>query len=152
MKMTGRSRAAIVLTTAFVLGVSTYGRGFGFGPPGVLQYIWDVNQWTIYGLAVLGVFLVYRWWALLPAIAPAAVTVYLYNMTDHVPLWNQDPTGPTSFSDDPVLYVMFVAGGILLEAAVLSVGLLLRATWEWIRSGDRGSSTPESSSEQRAAG
>lgn len=138
-------RAAITLATAFVLGVSTYGHGFGISPPGVLQYIWNVNHWVIYGLAVLGVFLVYRWWALLPAIAPAAVTVYLYNMTDHVPLWNQDPVGPSGFSDQPVLYVLFVGIGIALEAAILSVGLLLRAAWEWVRSGDCGSSSPDSS-------
>ncbi len=143
--MTGRSRAAITAGTALVLGASTYGQAFGFNPPDVLQGIWDVSGWVIYGLAVLGVFLVYRWWALLPAVAPAAVTVYLHNMTDYVAPWREEPVGPSSFSDQPVLYVLFVMVAIALGAAVLSVGLLLRATWEWIRSEDRGSSSPDSS-------
>jgi hypothetical protein len=62
-------------------------------------------------------------------------------MTDYVAPWREEPIGPTGFSDEPVLYVMLVIVGILLEAAVLSVGLLLRATWEWIRFGDRGTSS-----------
>lgn len=121
-----------------MLGASTYGQAFGFSPPGLLQDIWDVSNRAIYGLAVLGVFLVYRWWALLPAIAPAAVIAYIYNMTDYVSPWNGDPVGPTSFSDQPVLYALFLIGAILLEAALLSVGLLLRAAWEWGRRGRRG--------------
>jgi hypothetical protein len=78
-------------------------------------------------LAVFGVFLVYRWWALLPAIAPAVVTVYLYNFTDSYHRWSDAEWG---FSDSPVLYVVFVIAGILLVAAILSAGLLLRAAWE----------------------
>lgn len=129
-----RARVAIVLATALVLGASTYGYAFDISLPGALQDIWDHSNGVIYGLAIFGVFVVYRWWALLPAIAPAAVIVYLHNMTDYVAPWREEPIGPTSFSDEPILYVMFVIGGILLEVAVLSVGLLLRAAWEWIRS------------------
>lgn len=142
--MTNRSRVAITVVTTLALGAFTYGHAFGFSPPGVLRAAWD-SGWVLYGLAILGVFLVYRWWALLPAIAPAAVTVYIYNMTDYVSPWNGDAIGPSDFSDEPVLYALFVIGGILLEAAVLSVGLLLRAAWEWVRSGDCGSSSPGSS-------
>jgi hypothetical protein len=141
--MTDRSRVAITVVTALALGAFTYGHAFAVSPPGVLRDVWE-GSWAIYGLAVLGVFLVYRWWALLPAIAPTAVIVYLHNMTDYVAPWREEPVGPSSFSDEPVLYVMLVIGGILLEAAVLSVGLLLCATWEWIRFGDRGSSSPDS--------
>jgi hypothetical protein len=57
----------------------------------------------LYGLAIVGVFLVYRWWALLPAIAPVAAIIYLHNMTDYVAPWREEPIGPTSFSDEPVL-------------------------------------------------
>jgi len=141
--MTNRSRVAITVLTTLALGAFTYGHAFAVSPPGVLRDAWD-SSWAIYGLAVLGVFLVYRWWALLPAIAPAAITVYLYNMTDYVAPWREEPIGPTSFSDQPVLYVLFVIAGIILEAAILSVGLLLRAAWEWVRSGRRGGS-PDSS-------
>lgn len=144
--MTNRSRVAITVVTTLALGAFTYGHAFAVSPPGVLRDLWE-SGWAIYGLAVLGVFLVYRWWALLPALAPAAVTVYLHNMTDYVTPWREEPIGPTSFSDEPVLYVMFVIGAILLEAAFLSLGLLLRAAWEWVRSKDRGSSSPDSSSE-----
>lgn len=142
--MTDRSRVAITLATALLLGASTYGYAFDINLPGVLQGIWDHSNWVIYGLAVLGVFLVHRWWALLPAIAPAAVTVYLHNMTDYVEPWHGDAIGTFDFSDQPVLYVLFVIAGIVLQAAILSVGLLLRAAWERVRSGRRGGSLPGS--------
>jgi hypothetical protein len=132
------------LATALVLAASTYGHAFDISLPGVLQNIWDHGNWVIDGLAVLGVFLVYRWWALLPAIAPAAVIVYLHNMTDYVEPWHGDALGPVTFSDQPALYVLFVIGGIVLQAAVLSIGLLLRAAWEWARSARRGGSLPDS--------
>jgi len=141
--MSNRSRVAITVVTTLALGAFTYGHAFAVSPPGVLRDVWE-GSWAIYGLAILGVFLVYRWWALLPAIAPVAVTVYLYNMTDYVAPWREESIGPTSFSDEPVLYVMFVIGAILLEAAVLAVGLLLRATWEWVRSRRSGGSSPGS--------
>lgn len=142
--MTNRSRVAITVVTTLALGAFTYGHAFAVSPPGVLRFAWD-SSLAIYGLAVLGVFLVYRWWALLPAIAPAAIIIYLHNMTDYVAPWREEPVGPSSFSDEPVLYVMFVIGGILLQAAVLSVGLLLRAAWERIRSGTSEGSSPDSS-------
>jgi hypothetical protein len=143
--MTNRSRIAITVVTTLALGAFTYGHAFAVSPPGVLRDAWN-SSWAIYGLAVLGVFLVYRWWALLPAIAPAAVIVYLHNMTDYVAPWREEPIGPSSFSDQPVLYVIFVIVGILLEATILSIGLLLRATWEWVRSGDCGSCSSSNSS------
>ncbi len=142
--MTNRSRVAITLATARVLGASAYGHAFNISPPGVLQDIWDHSNWIINGLAILGVFLVYRWWALLPAIAPAAVIVYLQSMTDYVEPWHGDAIGTFDFSDQPVLYVLVVIVGIALQAAVLSVGLLLRAAWERVRSGRRGGSLPDS--------
>jgi hypothetical protein len=145
--MTNRSRVAITVATTLVLGASTYGQALGFNPPGVLHGIWEASNGVIYGLAVLGVFLVHRWWALLPAIAPAAVTVYLHNMTDYVAPWREEPIGPSSFSNEPALYTLFVIAGIVMEAAVLSVGLLLRAAWERIRRGLREGSLPDPPSE-----
>ncbi len=142
--MSNRFRVAIMLATALVLGADAYGHAFNISPPDALQGIWDHSNLVIYGLAILSVFLIYRWWALLPAIAPAAVTVYLYNMTDYVPPWREESIGPSSFSDQPALYVLFVLAGIALEAAFLSVGLLLRAVWEWVRSKRRESSLPDS--------
>jgi hypothetical protein len=135
--MSNRFRVVIMLATALVLGADAYGHAFDISPPGALQGIWDHSNWVIYGLAILGVFLIYRWWALLPAIAPVAVIVYLHNMTDYVSPWREEPVGPSSFSDQPALYVLFMLAGIALQAAFLSVGLLLRATWEWVRSGRR---------------
>jgi hypothetical protein len=142
--MTNRSRVAITLATALVLGAEAYGHAFDISLPGALHGIWDHSNLVIYGLAILGVFLVYRWWALLPAIAPVAVIVYLHNMTDYVSPWREEPRGPSSFSDQPVLYVLFVLAGIALSAAFLSVGLLLRAAWKWVRSGRRAGSLPDS--------
>lgn len=89
--MSNRFRVAIMLATALMLGAEAYGHAFDISPPGALQDIWDHSGWVTYGLAVLGVFLIYRWWALLPAIAPVAVIVYLHNMTDYVPPWREEP-------------------------------------------------------------
>jgi hypothetical protein len=127
--MTDRSRVAITLVTALVLGASTYGHAFDISPPGVLQDIWDDSYWMIYGLAVVGVFLVYRWWALLPAIVPVAVTIYLHSMTDYVSPWPEDE----NISVSPLFFLLVIAG-IVMQAAILSVGLLLRAAWEPVRS------------------
>jgi hypothetical protein len=142
--MTNRSRVAITLATALMLGADAYGHAFDISLPGALQGIWDHSNWVIDGLAILGVFLVYRWWALLPAIAPAAVLVYIQNMTDYVEPWHGDAIDPIRFSDQPVLYVLVVIVGIALQVAVLSVGLLLRAAWERVRSGRREGSLPDS--------
>lgn len=142
--MSNRFRVALMLGTALMLGADAYGHAFDISPPGALQGIWDHSNLVIYGLAVLGVFLIYRWWALLLAIAPVAVIVYLHNMTDYVPPWREEPVGPSGFSDQPVLYVLFVLAGIALQAAFLSVGLLLRAAWEWVHSRRSESSLPDS--------
>lgn len=142
--MTNRSRVAITLATALMLGASTYGYAFEISLPGVLQGIWNHSNLVIDGLAILGVFLVYRWWALLPAIAPSAVVIYLHTMTDYVEPWHGDAFGSFNFSDQPGLYVLLAIVGIVLQAAFLSVGLLLRAAWERVRSGHRGGSLPDS--------
>lgn len=142
--MTNRHRVAITFATALVFGVYTYGGAVGISLPGPLQSIWDHGNWVVYGLAILGVFLVYRWWALLPAIAPAAVGVYLHTMTDYVEPWHGDAIGSFDFSDQPFLFTLLMIVGVALQAAVLSVGLLLRAAWERVRSGRRGGSLPDS--------
>jgi hypothetical protein len=43
--MTNRSRVAITVATALVLGASTYGYAFEISLPGVLQNIWDHSNW-----------------------------------------------------------------------------------------------------------
>lgn len=134
--MTDRFRVAITLATALVLGASTYGHAFDISPPGVLQDIWDGSEWMLYGLAVVGVFFVHRWWALLPAIAPVAVTIYLHSMTDYVSPWHED-----DLSISP-LFFLLVIGAIVMQAAFLSIGLLLRAAWESVRSRRRKGTLP----------
>jgi hypothetical protein len=62
-------------------------------------------------------------------------------MTDYVPPWREESFG---LSDQPLLYVLLVIGGIVMQAAFLSAGLLLRAAWEWVRFGRRGGSLPDS--------
>lgn len=142
--MTNRSRVAVTVATALVLGASAYLDAVDASLPGVVQDIWDHGSWMIDGLAIIGVFLVYRWWALLPAIAPAAVMIYLQSMTDYVEPWHGDAIGTIDFSGQPVLYVLLAIVGTALRAAVLSVGLLLRRAWERVRSERSGGSLPDS--------
>jgi hypothetical protein len=137
--MTDRSRVAITLATALLLGASAYGHSFAISLPGALQGIWNASGGVVYLLAIVGVFAVYRWWALLPAIAPLAVTVYLYNLTDYVSPWRDESVGTL---ESPVVYILLLIVGLGVQAVVLSVGLLLRAAWEWVRSRNRKSALP----------
>jgi hypothetical protein len=102
--------------------------------PGILHDIWfgDLEE-ILLCLAVFGVFLVYRWWALLPAVAPVVVTAYLHEMTDYVSPWHEDLY--QGVSDHTLLLSLYLIGLVITLAAVLSVGLLLRAVWDWLRSG-----------------
>lgn len=137
--MTDRTRVAVTLATALMLGASAYGHAYDLNLPGALGDVWSSRYWNvaIYGLAILGVFFVYRWWALLPAIAPVAVPVYLYNLTDYVPRWHSEPIGPG-------FYLLFMIAALVLYAAILSLGLLLRAAWEWVRPRRREGALPGS--------
>jgi hypothetical protein len=132
--MTNRVRVAITLATGLLLGAFFYGQAIYVSPPGVLNDIWEstIFGFAVLGLAVFAVSLVNRWWALLPAIAPAAVYVYLYKFTDHNSPWSEDIW--EALSEDP-LFAVLMGLTIDLFAAVLSVGLLLRAAWEWLGSG-----------------
>jgi len=130
--MTGRGRIAITVATALVLGAFRYGHAYDISPPGILGDVWhgSVLGLLLYGLSIFGVFLVYRWWALLPAIAPVAVNVYLYNLTDYVAPWHEE--GPTLSEDPATIFLVLIAIGI--QAAVLAIGLLFRWAWERTRS------------------
>lgn len=127
--MTNRARAFITLTTALLLGASAYGHASDISPPGVLRDVWDGSEALLYGLAVVGVFWVYRWWALLPAIAPVVVTICLHSMTDYVSPWGEGE----GFSLTP-LFMLLIIMAIVVQAAILATGLLMRAAWESIRS------------------
>src|SRR3954449_9567874 len=92
--MTDRSRTATTMAVALLLGGFTYGHAFDISPPGIMSDIWygSVFGWVVFGLALLGVFLVYRWWALLAALAPALVMIILHQ-TDYVSPWEDDLSG-----------------------------------------------------------
>ncbi|HEY8815156.1 MAG TPA: hypothetical protein VIP57_08640 [Candidatus Dormibacteraeota bacterium] len=126
--MTIRSRIAITSASTLLLGAFTYGHAFDISPPGVLNDIWSGSLFgsLLIALVVVGVFLVNRWWALLPAFAPAAVTIYLH-ATDYLSPWHEDLSG------EP----WYLIGGTVLLVAFLSLALLLRAVWERIRTAHR---------------
>ncbi len=135
--MTDRSRVAITLAIALLLGAQTYGDVVDFSPPGVLGDVWRSSAFALImaGLAIFGVFLVYRWWVLLAALAPVVVGTCLY-ATGYV----SSPEGEEI--DLSSLPWPLIGGIMLLEAilvaASLSLGLLLRWVWERVRSRRRG--------------
>ncbi|HEV2790277.1 MAG TPA: hypothetical protein VGV69_03145 [Solirubrobacterales bacterium] len=134
--MSDRTRIAIVVATALLLGANAYGHAFEVDPPGVLYDLWYGSfEAIVYGLAVFAVFLAYRWWALLPAIAPMAVTVYLHELTDYSYPFHEDFYEGLSGRPLLVLYVLFA---IAATATFLSIGLLLRRLCEMARSRWRG--------------
>jgi hypothetical protein len=130
--MTDRARTTITIATAVALGGSAYGHAFDLNLPGILDDVWSgLSEAAVYGMAIVGVSLVYRWWALLPALAPVAVTVYLNTMTDYVSPWHEETSDA---SEHPAQYALLVVAGVLLNAAFLSIGLLARAIGNGIRS------------------
>jgi len=124
-----KARAAITLATALVLGAVTYGRMFHNDD------VWGASFLVVYLLAVVGVFVVYRWWALLPALVPILVNVYVRNFTDYVAPWREETWG---FSDYPFWFLALITLAILLQVAFLAVGLLARTLWERRRAKRRG--------------
>jgi hypothetical protein len=125
--MSNRARMVITAATTLLLGAFAYGNSFDLHLTGTLGYLWpNIAGWIVYGLAILAVFLVYRWWALLPALAPSAVGFYLYSLTDYEPPWRDEYAGGFSGAS----WVFLVILGIVFQAALLSIGLLLRAGWE----------------------
>jgi hypothetical protein len=121
------TRVAITVGAALVLGATTYGHHFLLYPPGVLGDLWEVSLPIAYGLAIVGAFIVNRWWALLPAVVPAAIDFYLYNLTDYTPPWNEEAIVDPS---EPIAYGLYVLMGIVLMAAPLALGLLARWVWD----------------------
>jgi hypothetical protein len=124
--MTTRTRIAITLASALVLGVAHYGSAMTVATPGSARDFWDVGVVVAYAIAILAVCLVDRWWALLPAAAPTAVAFYLYNFTDYSTPWDSESIGNPS---QPVFYVFLLLLGIAIQAAMISVGFLPRRIW-----------------------
>jgi hypothetical protein len=108
-----RARVVITLGTTALLGVDTYVRVFHpdfFGAAGFA---------VPWGLALVGVFVVYRWWALLPALAVPVVYGYAYNYTSHVDRW----------ASESVTFGSPVANGLVTFAfclVIFAIPLLLR--------------------------
>jgi hypothetical protein len=123
--MTTRTRIAITAASALALGVTHYGRTWTAGDPGLGRDLWGWSVLAAYGLAIVGVFLVDRWWALLPAVAPLAASFYIYNFTDYVYPWESE-----SISVNGGLGLVLIVFAIGFQAAVLSIGFLPRRLWD----------------------
>jgi hypothetical protein len=123
-RITDRLRVAIVVATALLLGASTYAQASGLDWPGA--------DLIVSALAVLGVFLVYRWWALFAAVAPALVVICLYAFTDYSSHEREDLV-EAILADNPLLFLLLMAFGAFMQAVFLAVGLLLRWWWEQVR-------------------
>lgn len=117
---------AISAVTAVMLGLFAYANAYSWKVP---------DAWTgapawigVYLFAIAGVFVAGRWWALLPAIAPVAVNFYVHEFTRYEPPWREEGVGLSA----GVAFLLFLA--VAIDAAILSVGLLLRAVFEARRS------------------
>ena len=116
-----RARVAITLGTTTLLGADTYVRVLH---PDFLGAAGFEVPW---GLALIGVFVVYRWWALLPAVVVPVVYGYAYNYTSHVDRWASE-----SFTfGSPVANALV---GIAVCLVIFAIPLLLRSVWESFRS------------------
>jgi hypothetical protein len=126
MTMTTRTRVAITLAATLAVAATEYGKAMSVTDFGLRGDLWDWGGLAAFAFALVGVSLVNRWWALLPAVAPSAVTFYLYSFTDYSTPWDSEGL---VFPSQPVFYaaaLLFAAG---LYAAVLAVGFLPRPIW-----------------------
>jgi hypothetical protein len=126
MATTGdRARVEITLGTTALLGADTYVRVFH---PHFLGVAGLAVPW---GLALVGVFVVYRWWALLPALVVPVVYGYTYNYTSYVDRWASESV---TFGS-PVANAVV---GIAVCLVIFAIPLLLRSAWESFRSRSHG--------------
>jgi hypothetical protein len=123
--MSTRTRIAITVASALALGVTQYGSTWTAGDPGLASDLWGGSAPAAYGFAIVAVFLVNRWWALLPVLAPTAAMLYLEYLTDYAPPFEREPLIlPVAF------VVVLVCIQVALQAGVLAVGLLARRIWD----------------------
>jgi hypothetical protein len=126
--MNTRTRIAITLASALALAVTAYGRTLTSVSLGMAHEIWGWASLAAYALAVIAVALVNRWWALLPAAVPMAVSAYIYNLTDFSTPWENESLHPTAAA-----WLILVPIAVALQAAFFSLGFLLRGIWHWGR-------------------
>ncbi|MGH2939293.1 MAG: hypothetical protein ACRDPE_14375 [Solirubrobacterales bacterium] len=124
MNMTTRTRVAITVTSAVALAAAKYGETWSALEPDPARHIWGLALLASYGLAIVAVALVDRWWALLPVFAPVATDIYIQNFTDYVYPWQSESIHP-GWAVSVVLLVLWIG----LPAAVLSIGFLPRRVW-----------------------
>ena len=136
--MSTRTRVAITVASALALAVTHYGQAMNATDFGQTRDLWTWGSMAAFGFALLAVVLVDRWWALLPAVIPSAVTFYLYSFTGYSTPWDSEGL---VFSSQPIIYAVVLLLVVGFHAAVLSIGFLPRLVWDAgrrIRAGHRG--------------
>jgi hypothetical protein len=128
--MTTRTRIAITAAAALALAVTHYGQAMNVTDFGQTRDLWAWGNAAAFGFALLAVVLVNRWWALLPAAIPSAVTFYLYTFTDYSTPWDSEGL---VFPSQPIFYAVVLLFVVGFHAAVLSIGFLLRPVWRAAR-------------------
>jgi hypothetical protein len=126
--MTTRTRIGITLASALALGVTSYGRTMTSVSFGTTHEIWGWALLAANLLAVIAVAVANRWWALLPAAVPTAVSAYIFNLTDFSTPWENESLHPI-----PAAWLILGPVAITLQAALFSLGFLLRRIWVWGR-------------------
>jgi glucan phosphoethanolaminetransferase (alkaline phosphatase superfamily) len=128
--MTTRTLFGITLASALALAVAHYGQAMTIVSQGPDHTLWHWGVIAAYVFAIFAVVLVDRWWALLPAVVPIAVSFYLYNLTDYSTPWDSESIGNPS---EPVSYAFLLLLGTALQMAVLSIGFIPRRVWRLSR-------------------
>lgn len=131
--MSKRLRIGITVATAVLLGAYTCVTSTDVLLPGALDGIVNSGVFggVAWGLALLGAFLVYRWWALLPALAPIAVLVFDRNFVGHdIPL-REDIFQLSAYN--PVFFsVVVIIGTAPRQDHVDRFWLLLPVEYVWL--------------------
>ena len=124
--MKTRTRIAITVAAALALGVTHYGSVLTDGDPGLVSQVWNWSFIAAYVLAIVAVFFVDRWWALLPAFAPLVTGLYIELGTNYVSPWAGEEIRASLDGG----YIVLAALGVGLQVAFLSIGFLPRRVWD----------------------
>ena len=129
--MSTRTRIAITAASALALGAANYGQAMNIANFGLERDLWTWGLIGAFGIAIVAVFLVNRWWVLVLGAVPSAVAFYLYSFTDYSTPWDSEGL---IFPSQPVFYaaVLLLLSGFY--AVVLAIGLVLRWFWDAGRS------------------
>jgi hypothetical protein len=132
--MSTRTRIWITVASAAATAGAGVANQWSSGPG---THPWPFVLLGAYALAVVGAFLVGRWWALLPALSMTAIGFLAATIHPTAERWSSESIPAT-----PGVVITVLVFLVLVQATLLSLGLLARWIWDAFRHPDLPATTP----------